>query len=624
MKKLYIVATTVLLLFSIMGCSNFLELPNDRVFTDEAMFGDEVIVKAVLVDLYSTVFLEGQRVGDHDQYMYLDEAGLSSGAPQTGQPFNDDRWRANASNAYTYIRRMNQFIQSVRTAESITETDRLNMEGEVRFLRAYLYFQMARGLGGMPIIGDEVFEYSTGIDITQYQFPRSTEAEIYDYVISECKAVYEIISDATNVNNARANKWVAKMLEARAAIHAASIANYNNKMPVPITTEGGEVGIPASRAQGYYETALAAAEIVINNSPYRLQSVTGDRTHYNLARNFYEATTVKDGNTEVIWARDYIYPGSSHQYTTNNAPRSHAEDIDAFRLGILLNVVEEFELLDTPNPGTRSKIRTIDESGEYIFYNNSREPFEARDPRLRGTVIYPGNVYKGREVVYQAGQINKNSAGSWVRNINIGNGVDTYDDNGILITSQNGPVVTNEIFMNKFGLTPLKFLDETSQSGTRGRGSEMWEVRFRMAEAYLIAAEAAMELNNNAKAAEYLNVVRYRAGVQPIEVVTLDHIIHERRVEFVFENHRYWDMKRWRLAHQVWNGQMASDDARHRRLFPYLVVAPGDPNHMKWVFEEDYSHMLTVALNFQLRHYYYVINQSWIDNNPKLIKNPFH
>ena len=107
------------------------------------------------------------------------------------------------------------------------------LEGEARFIRAWLYFNMARGMGGMPIVEDEVFEYKPGMDITALQYPRSTEAEIYDYIISECEAIKDFLPVDPTINAARATKWAALMLKARAAIYAGSIANYNNKMPYP-------------------------------------------------------------------------------------------------------------------------------------------------------------------------------------------------------------------------------------------------------------------------------------------------------------------------------------------------------------------------------------------------------
>ena len=397
---------------------------------------------------------------------------------------------------------------------------------------------MCRGLGGMPIIGDEVFDYQSGMDITTMQFPRSTEAEMYDYIISECQAVYNLLPAEKQINSARANRWTAKMLEARAAVYAASIANYNNKMSTPIRTEGGEVGIPADKASDYYKTALAAAENVIKDSPYILQ----DRRPDNKGLNFYEATSVKDNNTEVIWARDYKYPGQTVEFTKYNIPKSHAEDIDNSYGGPVLNLVEAYELLDTDTPGTDSKVVTS-ENGTFKFYDSSDAPFKDRDPRLWGTILYPGAELKSVPVVLQAGQLVKNN-GEWEL---IAGDLDSKDANGNALTALNGPKESNEQYVNKTGFYYRKFIDETPGASTRGRNSEMWMPRFRMSEAYMIAAEASFELENG-RAAEFINAVRNRAGVKPLETVTFENIVHEYRVEFAFEDHRYWDMKRWRLA----------------------------------------------------------------------------
>jgi len=44
---------------------------------------------------------------------------------------------------------------------------------------------------------------------------------------------------------------------------------------------------------------------------------------------------------------------------------------------------------------------------------------------------------------------------------------------------------------------------------------------------------------------------------------------------------------------------------------------------MKWVFEEDFSHMAPNARRFEMSNYYNFINQDWINNNPKYVKNPY-
>lgn len=612
MKKKYFYIILIALACSITGCSGFLDQEPDKILTDEQVFSDAVMIKSVLANFYGRISW-GQHVSDFGTFTVLDESAFCSGGPDTRSTFQDDLWRVYD---YGLIRNINQFLEGVRTTTVLEETEQALLEGEARFIRAWTYFNMCRGMGGMPIVGDEVFEYASGMDITALQLPRSTEAEMYDYIISECKAVAGMLSADTQTNAARANKWTAKMLEARAAIYAASIANYNNKMSAPIHTSGGEVGIPADRAQEYYSIALTAAEEVINSGVYSLH-ISKTNEYAALGQNFYDAICIKDNNTEVIWARDYAYPGQTHGFTANNAPISHAEDIDNSYQGVILNLVEEYEFIDTDTPGQGEKIIT-EENGTYKFYDSADAPFKDRDPRLWGTVIYPGAFLKGTEVVLQTGQLVK-QGNNW--NVALGD-LGSVDSNGNLITSANGPKESNEQYINKTGFYIRKFIDETSQAGTRGRGSEMWFPRFRISEAYLIAAEASMELNNG-RAAGFINVVRERAGVKPLSNITLDNIIHERRVEFAFEDHRYWDLKRFRLADRVWNGNNTDEKARHRRLWPYRVVAPGDPNDGKWVYMEDFLFMSPNARYFQMKNYYNFINMDWINNNPKITKNPY-
>src|SRR5690606_14965383 len=96
----------------------------------------------------------------------------------------------------------------------------------------------------------------------------------------------------------------------------------------------------------------------------------------------------------------------------------------------------------------------------------------------------------------------------------------------------------------------------------------------------------AFELGNQGKAIGYLNQVRSRAGLNALTNMSLNDLVQERRVEFAFEDHRYWDLKRWRLADKIWNGSTQNPDAIQYALFPYKVVAPGNPNHGKWVFDK--------------------------------------
>ncbi|MCK9500990.1 MAG: RagB/SusD family nutrient uptake outer membrane protein [Lascolabacillus sp.] len=607
MKLKNIFIAFALVLFALTSCSEFLEREPDTILSDDQVFGDEVMIKSVLSNFYGRITW-GQHIDDSYSYTILDEASRSESGPDTRQGFEDNRWRVYD---YTLMRNLNQFLKGVRETDVLDADTQKMLEGEARFIRAWLYFNMARGMGGMPIIGDEVFEYSPGMDITTLQYPRSTEAEIYNYIISECEAIKNFLPENPSINAARATKWAALMLKARAAVYAGSIANYNNKMPNPIKTPGGEVGIDANLAQGYYQTALSAAEEVINSGKYELQLNKPD----DRGRNFYEALSVKENNKEVIWARDYKYPGQTNGFTQINIPASHAEDIDRAYAGPILNLVEDFEYINDRD----GEIKIRDNEGNYIFYDRAEDAFANKDPRLWGTVIYPGTIFKGSPVVLQAGQKYFEN-GEWhVRTSTPG----STDENDILITSINGPNQSNDQYVNKSGFFFRKFLDETPSASTRGRRSEMWFPRFRFAEAVMIASEAAFELGQADKALTYLNMVRERAGIQPLTSMTFDDIVQERRVEFAFEDHRYWDLKRWRIADKVWNGIQDDPNAQQWGLFPYLVNDPGNPNHGKWVFDKIKIHMSPFPRDFQMRNYYNFIDQGWINNNPKLVKNPY-
>ena len=89
-------------------------------------------------------------------------------------------------------------------------------------------------------------------------------------------------------------------------------------------------------------------------------------------------------------------------------------------------------------------------------------------------------------------------------------------------------------------------MDPKTGSGQRGLKSDVWWVRYRLSEVYLNAAEAAFELGDPTKAANYINEVRRRAGlVIPLEPgeITFNRIVHERTVELAFEGHELWNMK---------------------------------------------------------------------------------
>jgi hypothetical protein len=129
---------------------------------------------------------------------------------------------------------------------------------------------------------------------------------------------------------------------------------------------------------------------------------------------------------------------------------------------------------------------------------------------------------------------------------------------------------------------------------------------------YLIKAEAEFELGNPGPAAEALNMTRNRAGINLVDAtsITRDLIRNERSSELAFEVHRYWDLRRWRIAENVLTGRMQGlQIILHAATMKYYFI-PFDC--------ESFSR------SFKPEHYYNPITNSRIDNNPKLVENPLY
>ena len=286
----------------------------------------------------------------------------------------------------------------------------------------------------------------------------------------------------------------------------------------------------------------------------------------------------------------------------------------------MLNLVEDYEYLD----GTSGEIKTRNATDtDYLYYDNLNGPFANRDARLYGTVIYPGTSFKGQEVQIQAGvAVWNGSSYQFVE----GNTLGSLHTDGKLLTGSSGPQ-RSQTEVSNTGFYLRKYIDPGALTSTRGIRSDMWWVRFRLGEVLLNAAEAAFELGQSAQALTYVNRLRERAGFPAgsLTTLTLPRLQNERRVELAFEDHRVWDLKRWRIAHEVWNGNPANPDAVMYALYPYRVVRPGDATRDgKYIFVRLVAPRFRAPRLFQLGNYYSSIDQAVLNNNPKIVRNPFH
>ena len=614
MKKIFIyIFSVTLLLATSVSCKDYLDITPKTILVESQVWTSKDLVTSLLANLYNRIPIYTS--------IYSNDDGLSDVDELMWTGLYDDRnfvstYAYNYQNYWdwAYIRDLNSFIEHATAATNFDAATQKLFIAEGRFLRAYAYLEFVKRMGGVPLITRTYVYSDYTADPASLQIPRTSEAGIYDFVASEVDAIKDdLVGNGTS--QTRVTKWAALALKARAMIYAGSLAKYNSAMATPITLPGGEVGIPLALSQGYYAKALSAAEEIITGGAFSLYKANTT----NLGDNFYESFMKKSGNPEVIFAKDFM-TGKTHNFTAYNIARSLREDAaESCHLSPDLGEVESFEYT-TSFDGT---LKDKDISGNYILYTKMIDIFAGKDPRLFGSVLVPGCTFKGKDIDTQAGVAIWTSGNNYTLSSSTTIGTDYTD--GLRWVGGNGPLGV-EIHTANTGFSLRKFVSDVAGDGIRSSGNTVWWPYFKYDEILLIAAEAAFELSptQTAKSLGYINQVRSRAGMPALDgtTLTIGRIQNERRVELAFQDLRWWDLKRFRLAHVLLDG--VSKTAEHWALWPYRVYAPTNPAiHNKYLFVKKKAPRQSTYLRFfQLGNYYGQITDTYVSHNPSLIKNP--
>ncbi|MEQ9221486.1 MAG: RagB/SusD family nutrient uptake outer membrane protein [Cyclobacteriaceae bacterium] len=578
------------LLASCEGVFDLNEAPRDRV-SGEQVFQDENFAQALLADLYARFPFDGfanhtTALGNHDLGTMRGNSATSC-RTHGGMTGTNDCW---GLWEYSYIRDLNFFIESIRESP-LSQTFREKLEGEVRTLRAAVYFKMQQRYGGVPLV-DVVLDPFGDVPI-EYQ-RRSTEEEIADFIDSELQASADLLAGLGSTSaKGRINEWTAYAYKARANLWSASIANFGTLASNNLT------GIPAGRANEFYGKASTAAQTVINSGEYSLlQGGDMERTYWN--------TVIEDSNDEVIFEKIYNGVEINHAFSHLVQPTPYSEG-QGSQLNPTLGLVNSYENLD----GTFS----TPAFGPNNLYPTGTAPWANKDPRLFATVFFEGDTYVGNRIDLWEG-VDPTQGGTDPDAIVSEIGV--YVQNGTTNTDGNGKHsigVASRLQENHFrpstGFMLEKYVAETPFVPDDTEAYNWKELR--LAEMYLIAAEAEFEMGNTGPATTFLNFTRNRVGLMDIEAtpggITRDRIRTERTSELIYEGHRWNDIRRWRTAESLLNGQIVEG---LRVIFHeetgqlYFLVIPAE----------------TVQRQFRPEHYYNPITDGRIEDNGELIENP--
>lgn len=579
-----------MLTLTLVACSDdFLNQPPLDRITENDVWNDKNLMDAYLFKIYDRMpwdYLEDfWGVGGSHRDALSDLARGTYSWTDLNNIYRPGNW-GTANNrwpidwwGYDILWKINYSIENIELAPTsvLTVEERNNRLGELHFLRAYSYFELAKRYGGVPIILEAQNPETTPQD--ELFPPRNTEKEVYDQVLLDAQAAFELLPDRWTSQRGRAPKWAAKALESRASLYAASIAKYGN------VKLDGLVGIPASNADAYYQTSLNASRKIISEAGYVLFDKYPNKAE-NYTRLFLDET-----QDETIFSKIWIPFEKGHSYDLHNVPYGYRVDWSG-SMSPTKQLLDSYEVLSTG--------LLPSESGSGY---DATKPFDNRDPRLKGTLLTNKDVFQGRPVELWYGT-ERNGVIDTERGTGVGkDGFGIHPD-----ATKTGFYIRKHL---QDGGAPL-FIKEY-YSGTDC-------IIFRLGEIYLNAAEAAIELNMESTARDYIEPIRIRAGLtqnlrlQPYSGTALrDRIRNERKLEMAFEDQRYWDVKRWRIATEVLSIQVQGVKTLRR------VDGFGQETFTFETFDAEAEQM-----NFNERHYYLPIGQGRINNNNKLIENPLY
>ncbi len=593
------------------ACDNYLEKENFDIITPEQVWQDPKLINAVLVNLYDGLQTEDFDYWYRDAWRLMNPTSLSDEAQGS---FQKDPMFDNGNASYTYedalfeqtfasryklIRNCNDFIAQLKTAQSLSESDKLLLLGEVRFLRAMHYFTLVKRYGGVPLI-DESQPYDPN-NLEALQVPRNKEVEIYDFIIDECVDAAKYLPVMRGASDRyRAESGAALALASRAALYAGSIAKYGT------VRLDGLVGIPASEAPRFFQSAFNASQEVLNSGRYSLYNKKPDDKSQNYCDMFLKGN---GNNGEYIFQKQYnVAGGKGHSWDKRNAAFSFRGGGWGCGMAPTLEMIEEYEYTD----GSDGTLHLTNTDGTLLRFESPYDLFQNKDPRLSASIYLPGSPIKGSIMEWYRGVIDKQGTRYVATSQPDGGNKVVIDGKTYTTSGKDGGADAGDA--SKTGFYQKKFFDETLTDMNMGKSETPWPV-FRLAEMYLNLAESAFELGKTSEAQAAINTVRARAGMPQISSVDMAKIRHERKVELAFETHRFWDMKRWRIAHlDVSLGGL--NGFRGSALYPWYNISDG-----KYTFERGANTPKQKRV-FLEKNYYTKINGDDMNSNPKLIQNP--
>ena len=578
-NKIYLSAA--LLILGIAGCQKL----DREIITD--------LNRTQLEDAYGNVgaLLNGVYVELQEGFQNIDLAMMASATDEAEfvnenssvQNFNNGSWNAISnpgggiwSSSFKGIRKANIFFVSADkvnldqfkldpspSAQSVYTTrlaEIARWKYEARFLRAFFYFELIKRYGGVPIMTTALSES----DIAGVK--RNTLEECVKFISDECDSAANnlpvIYSATASTDLSRATKGAALALKARLLLYAASEL-WNNPSWAAGYANPLLISLPAGNRNARWQAAADAAKAVID--------LPG--TGYALFNNY--STLFRNFNVpEIIFTRRN---SASNAFEVANFPIGF--DRGQSGNGPSQDLVDAYEIKVSATSSIKFDWNNPAHAANPYATSGATE----RDPRLFTTIA--------------------------VNNTNFSTVSGVTRPLEIFPGGRDGKPVVNS---TKTGYYLRKYVNESINITTGQVAVHSW-IYFRLAEIYLNYAEALNEYSpGNAGIKTFYDLVRNRTGVAmpPLpaglsQAEVREKIRNERRVEFAFEDHRAWDVRRWMIAPTTLGAPLRGVD----------VIRTGTTTFT-------YTPNIVEQRVFQPKMYLYPIPQSELNISQGLVQNP--
>ena len=532
---------------------------------------------------------------------------------------NSDRNAANMGfhrygDCYKYIRQANIFLQKAHPimttgtqGDQLLEDELTQMKANVRFMRAFYHYLLFEQYGPIILVKDKIYNATEDQDV-----PRNTVDEVIEYIDSELTAVASELTQEPIFEDKDYRAWptkgVALAVRAKLWLYAASpLLNGGYREALSVTNPDGTRLFPDYDA-GKWEKALAACKDFIDYAEagrYELYKeykddngavIDPDKSVYNLFQKYTH---------EIIWATANNDWGGMNgdAFDRRIAPRCEKNGLGS--TGVTQELVDAFYMKDGFPVSATAYLpqSTLYQEERYGTYKDQNDNFSKkytnvtvsnrylnREPRFYNTVFF-----NGRQWPVSCNQV-------------------------LFYNGGNSGVQEGQATLTGYML--FKRFNRSVSLTNPGVASQFRpSIIFRLADFYLMYAEAANEVNpNDARVLKYLNLVRERAGLPDIE--TLNPAIRgnqelqraaiqrERQIELATEGQRYFDVRRWMIADK--NGEGRQNGYVHG------MNVRGESND-----KEDFNRIVEASqIVFNRKMYLYPMPDSEMRKTKNLVQNP--